>query len=169
MADGFSIRAATEDDLDGIMTVREAVASEGRWIGAEVPLDVEGDREMLRPGRPNTAMFVAVADDTGEVIGNIGLFLPPYRVVDLGMAIVDGWRGRGVGRALLDVGIQWARDQGAHKVALQFWPHNERARRLYESAGFVEEGYLRRHYPRKNGEIWDAVVMGLLLDDMSRK
>jgi RimJ/RimL family protein N-acetyltransferase len=38
------------------------------------------------------------------------------------------------------------------------------ARALYEKYGFVQEGYLRRQYPRKNGEIWDAVVMGLLLD-----
>jgi RimJ/RimL family protein N-acetyltransferase len=164
MGDGFSIRPATEDDLDGLMAVREAVAREGRWIGAEVPLDVEGDRERLRPGQPDTGSFVAVADDTGEVIGNLAIFLPRYLVADLGMAVLEAWRGKGVGRALLDAGIQWARDHGAHKVALQLWPHNERARRLYESAGFVQEGYLRRQYPRKDGDIWDAVVMGLLLD-----
>ena len=165
MAEGYTVRPATEDDLDGIMAVREAVAAEGRWIGAEVPLDVEGDRKMLRPGQPNTGTFVAVADDTGDVIGNVGVYLPPYRVADLGMAIVEEWRGRGVGRALLDAGVAWARDNGAHKVALQVWPHNERALRLYESAGFEREGHLRRHYPRKNGDLWDAVVMGLLLDD----
>jgi hypothetical protein len=29
----------------------------------------------------------------------------------------------------------------------------------------VEEGRLRRHYPRRNGELWDAIVMGLVLDE----
>mgnify|MGYP000948480023 FL=1 len=39
------------------------------------------------------------------------------------------------------------------------------ALRLYEGMGFVQEGYLRRHYPRKTGELWDAVVMGLVLNE----
>jgi RimJ/RimL family protein N-acetyltransferase len=43
------------------------------------------------------------------------------------------------------------------------WPHNDRAIALYEKLGFVEEGRLRRHYRRRNGELWDAVVMGLVL------
>src|SRR5438132_10638636 len=30
--------------------------------------------------------------------------------------------------------------------------------------GFEEEGLLRRQYRRRNGELWDALVMGLLLD-----
>jgi RimJ/RimL family protein N-acetyltransferase len=52
-------------------------------------------------------------------------------------------------------------------VALQVWPHNQAARRLYLRHGFAEEGLLRRHYPRRNGELWDAVVMGLVLDETS--
>ena len=34
---------------------------------------------------------------------------------------------------------------------------------LYRKFGFEQEGYLRSHYRRANGELWDAVVMGLLL------
>jgi hypothetical protein len=26
---------------------------------------------------------------------------------------------------------------------------------------------LRRHYPRRNGQLWDAVIMGLILDKTS--
>lgn len=87
-----------------------------------------------------------------------------YGVADLGMLVADGWRGRGVGSALLVAGIDWARQAGAHKVALQVWPHNQAAIALYEKFGFGREGLLRRHYRRRNGELWDAVVMGLLLD-----
>ena len=136
---------------------------------SELPLDEEGDRQRLRPGRPGTATFVAVADGEagpdGDLIANLGIELAPYGVAHLGMAVADGWRGRGVGRALLGAAIDWARDAGAHKVELQCWPHNDAAIRLYEGMGFVREGYLRRHYPRKTGELWDAVVMGLVLDE----
>jgi RimJ/RimL family protein N-acetyltransferase len=33
--------------------------------------------------------------------------------------------------------------------------------------GFVEEGYLRRHYRRRNGQLCDAVMMALVLDETS--
>ncbi len=52
-------------------------------------------------------------------------------------------------------------------VAAQVWPHNSSAIELYHRAGFVEEGRKRRHYRRRNGEIWDAVLMGRPLVETS--
>jgi N-acetylglucosamine kinase-like BadF-type ATPase len=63
----------------------------------------------------------------------------------------------------LDELVRWAQDHGCHKVSLQVWPHNDAALRLYEKFGFEREGLLRSHYRRRNGELWDAIVMGLLL------
>ncbi|MEL7209199.1 MAG: GNAT family N-acetyltransferase [Actinomycetota bacterium] len=165
MPESVVVRRAVEADLDALMALRRQVAGEGRWIGGELPLDEDGDRAMIRRGidGPDAAQFVAELD--GEIVGNIGMTLPRYRVADLGMLVAEQHRGRGIGSALLEAGIEWARAEGAHKVALQHWPHNEAAHALYLKHGFVQEGHLRRHYPRKNGEIWDAVVMGLLLDD----
>ena len=157
-----TVRNGTLDDQDALMALREAVAAEGRWIGAEVPLDVERDARVHRESIERGTLFVAELD--GELVGMIGLHPEPYGVVDLGMLVKDGLRGQGIGSALLERGIEWSREHGAHKMALQHWPHNEAARALYEKYGFEQEGYLRKHYPRKNGEIWDAVVMGLLLD-----
>jgi len=91
----------------------------------------------------------------------------PYRVAGLGMLVDAGWRGLGVGDALVGAAIDATRDLGAHKLALQVWPHNDVARRLYLRHGLVEEGLLRRHYPRRNGELWDSVIMGLVLDETS--
>jgi RimJ/RimL family protein N-acetyltransferase len=87
--------------------------------------------------------------------------------VDLGMQVADGYRGRGIGTILLGAVTQWARENDAHKVTLQVWPHNDAARHLYERFGFREEGRLRRHYRRRNGELWDAIIMGLVLDETS--
>lgn len=157
------IRRAAAEDWEAWLAVHESVAAEGRWIGAEVPLDLDRVRRMFdeHVGDENKAVFVAEVD--GQVVGNLGIHVLGYGVAEFGMAVLDGFRGQGVGSALLEAGIAFARERGAHKVALQMWPHNEAGRRLYEKFGFVEEGHLRRHYPRRNGEIWDAVVMGLLL------
>jgi RimJ/RimL family protein N-acetyltransferase len=148
------------------MVLREAVAGEGRGIGAELPLDAERDRRVILGSITSDTQqsFVAV-DDDGTVIGNLGIELQGYGVAELGMMVEVAWRGRGVGAALLREGIDWARAVGAHKVALQHWPTNERAAALYEKFGFVEEGRLHRHYRRRSGELWDAVVRGLVLDE----
>ena len=160
-----TIRAETEDDIDGVLDVLEAVAAEGRWIGSEAPIDRAARGESMRSSLGDPSTFAGfVADAEGTVVGSIGLSLAPYGVVDLGMAMLDGYRGCGIGTRLLDLGVGWARQVGAHKMALQVWPHNERAIGLYKKAGFTEEGRLVQHYRRRNGELWDAVVMGLLLD-----
>ena len=93
-------------------------------------------------------------------MGYISVEIASYGVADIGMLVTDGWRGRGLGSALLDAAMEWASGAGAHKVALEVWPHNDAGLALYRRAGFVEEGRKRRHYRRRNGEIWDAVLMG---------
>ena len=102
-------------------------------------------------------------DDSSAVVGNVRIHLESYGVAEFGMAVAAERRGQGIGRALLTTAVDWARQRGAHKVSLQMWPHNAAAQALYEKFGFTVEGRLVRHYPRKNGELWDAVIMGLPL------
>jgi ribosomal protein S18 acetylase RimI-like enzyme len=85
-------------------------------------------------------------------------------VASFGMWVAATDRGRGVGRALVDECLRWSAAVGAHKVTLEAWPHNGAAIALYRSAGFEVEGRRRRHYRRRNGELWDAVIMAKVLD-----
>jgi RimJ/RimL family protein N-acetyltransferase len=159
------VRRATAEDVDGIVDMFVAVVEEGRWLGTQPPVDRDAQRQRFLVADSGMASLVAVVDE--ELVGHAHVDLTPYNVAGLGMMVADGWRGRGVGGALVRGAIAAARELGAHKIALQVWPHNDVARRLYLRHGFVEEGVLRRHYPRRNGELWDAVVMGLVLDETS--
>jgi putative acetyltransferase len=107
--------------------------------------------------------LVAV-DESDRLIGQLDARGRANRPAEIGMAVADGWRGRGVGTALMLACIETARKRGIHKLALNVWPDNDAAIRLYEKLGFEREGLLRGHYRRQNGEWWDAIVMGLLLD-----
>jgi RimJ/RimL family protein N-acetyltransferase len=159
-----TIRPAIEDDIDAMLDVVTSVAAEGRWIATEVPFDRVGRAGNIRAALANAkqcASFVAEVD--GKVVGSINLELAPYGVVGFGVALIDGYRGQGIGSRLLDRGIAWAASAGAHKITLEVWPHNQGAIALYRRAGFVEEGRLIQHYRRRNGEHWDALVMSLLL------
>ena len=80
----------------------------------------------------------------------------------LGMGIERRARRRGFGRALLDTAIAWARAQGLAWLDLGVFAHNEVARALYRSVGFVEIGYAKDQF-RVEGAIIDDVTMTLAL------
>ena len=157
------VRPATDEDLDAAVDLYADVATEGRWIAAEAPVNKLERRATFESSiRKDNAQFF-VADDGGRIVGELGIELASYGVADFGMMVAADARGRGVGSALLSAAIEWARAAGAHKVALQVWPDNQGAIALYRKFGFDQEGHLRRHYRRRNGELWDAVIMGLNL------
>jgi RimJ/RimL family protein N-acetyltransferase len=158
----MEVRPALEQDLDQILDLNEAVASEGRWIATELPFDREARRKRYAASiaADDAEMFVAVLD--GRIVGTLGM--NGLGRTELGMYVASDMRGRGIGRALMGAAIEWARSKGVYKITLDVWPHNEAALRLYRSFGFEEEGYLRSHYRRRSGELWDAVLMGLVLE-----
>jgi len=159
-----AVRPLALDDFDELFELVGAVAAEEKWIGAQPPLDRGVSFTRWRAELEDPAVACFVAESKGRLIGEAKVQLRAG-VGDLGMQVAATDRGHGVGTALLDAIVCWSRAQGAHKIALQVWPHNHPARRLYERLGFVIEGRLRRHYLRKNGELWDAIVMGLVLDN----
>jgi GNAT superfamily N-acetyltransferase len=60
-----------------------------------------------------------------------------------GMWVGPEWRGRGVGAALLDAVIGWARDRGFTRLELSAPAHGTAALALYRAAGFVATGARR--------------------------
>jgi putative acetyltransferase len=161
--EALEVRAAIEGDVEEWLVVFEEVAAEGRWIGAEAPVDRARARRVFdaRLNSEHAATFIAETD--GILVGHLGVDLTAG-VADLGMMVRDRYRGQGVGSRLLEACIDWSRTHGAHKITLSVWPHNERAIRLYKHHGFVVEGRLRRQWRRRNGELWDTLLMGLVLD-----
>lgn len=162
------VRPAAEADFDAWFAIFQAVAAEGRWIGRELPVDQEEQRRwfvsaFVDVGDPDHLSLALLAEVDGQAVGHLGL-QSRRGLGDLGMAVAAGWRGRGVGTALMAAAVEWARVQGLYKLTLQLWPHNRAALRLYQKFGFQEEGHLIRHYRRRNGELWDAIIMGLVLD-----
>jgi putative acetyltransferase len=117
--------------------------------------------ERIGGGLDGDEVHTWVAEVDGRVVGTAGLHRDWGRA-DLFMWVLRDHRGTGIGTALLDATLAWARaDPDVFKVTLQHWPHNVAAHALYRRAGFVQEGYLHAHWRRADGSLWDAVVMGL--------
>lgn len=164
-----TIRAAGEADISDLLDLLEEVAREGRWIATELPFDREARRKRwLEQHIESDKGEFFVAESAGEVVGSGSVHEMFEGVVYLGMTVRSDRRRRGVGTKILKACIDWARDKGAHKVALEVWPDNQAAIALYEKLGFEREGLLRAHYRRKNGELWDSLVMGLRLPENAK-
>lgn len=88
---------------------------------------------------------------------------------NLRMVLRPGHRGRGFGGEAISLVLAHAFAEapeglGLHRVSLDVLSINPRARMLYESLGFVEEGRLRESH--RDGEFWcDAILMAILEDD----
>lgn len=134
-----------------------AVAGERDGIATEPPVDV-GERA-AQFARTIGGSVVAVAGR--EVIGMLHVEASRHGFGEIGMLVERGWRGHGVGSALLLAAISRAREQGLHKLSLEVFAHNTAAIALYRKHGFAEEGRRARHYRRASGELWDSIVMGL--------
>jgi len=155
----FTVRQGRPDDGRQMAELFAAVAQERDGIVTEPPVDVEQRAAAFAASADGSV--VAVAD--GRIIGGLHVEVSRFGFGELGMMVDRGWRGRGVGSALMQAAIDWSRAQGLHKLCLEVFPHNTAGIALYRKAGFTEEGRRVRQYRRASGEQWDTIVMGLIL------
>lgn len=74
----------------------------------------------------------------------------------LRIAVLPQLRGRGLSKKLMDQMVFYSRQKEIKSIFLEVRESNERARNLYKSYGFVEEG-IRKHYYLNPSE--NAVLM----------
>jgi ribosomal protein S18 acetylase RimI-like enzyme len=69
---------------------------------------------------------------------------------EFGVSVVEGWRGRGIGRALIGHLEDWSADHGIERIILVVSEANEGAIRLYHELGYrdYDRGMLKRLTPR---------------------
>lgn len=158
MAD-FLVRPASAADARAMAELMAAVAEERDGIAAEPPVDMER-RAAYFTGSADESV-VAVSHD--RIVGMLHVEVSRHGFGEFGMLVDRDWRGRGVGSALVQAAIDWARGRGLHKLCLEVFAQNTAAIGLYRKFGFVEEGRRRKQYRRASGELWDSIVMGLLL------
>jgi len=165
-----SVRRATPYDANALVELAESVGrEEGRWILGTGPWRAVADeRRYLRTIQryPDAAVFVA--EDGDRIVGRLSLSRDPHpasrHVADLGLMVAASHRRQGVGTALLRQAVAWSRESRIRKLELHVFPWNEPALGLYESFGFVREGYRKRHYER-GSELVDAILMAYFVED----
>lgn len=166
MTTELRVRRAEENDLDAWAQLFADVGGEAMWIGSEQSVRGRWMDERFHDvlGRDDAVTFVAMEGD--ELVGTITVE-DTRGCAELGMMVRDGDRGRGVGSALMEACLAWCFERRAHRLELTVWPHNGAAIALYRKFGLEVEGRQPRRYRRATGELWDAVLMGRVLDTTS--
>jgi RimJ/RimL family protein N-acetyltransferase len=165
-AEGFEVRPARPKDARSFFEMWSAVVAEGRFVRPDEtrrPVRFY-KRTFKRSWSPDRADLVAVGGR--RVVGHLTVVREDSsvcrHVASLGIAVGERWRGRGVGSALMQEAIRWARQMGVEKLALSVYPDNAAAREMYRRFGFVEEGCLTGHSKKAIG-YRDEILMGLWL------
>lgn len=120
-------------------------------IALDLPVIVSMEREIYRTDAwsmgqfkeelavvPRNRYYIVAQNDENEIVGYAGAFSP-----DLGLdadvltlTVAPKYRRQGIGRALLDQLITWAKMRKAPAIFLEVREGNVEASPLYKSAGF---------------------------------
>lgn len=168
----YSIRPCQPDDAAGVLALLASVSRDPvNNIGRE-PDDPmftgEEEREYLaaQAARPDWCGFAAISE-TGDVVGLVTIDgkrrLAMRHCGVLGVSVRADYRGQGMGGALMERAIVWARGSGViTRIELQVLARNTTAIGLYERLGFQLEGRHPRAFYRDGGFL-DDLTMALLL------
>ena len=143
-----------------------------RYLGGgfENPVSLEDAKERIAlqlDGEFTGERFAVSFADTGEYLGECSLLLPDGRAkkAELALVLLPGARGRGYALQALKLLLDYAfLQKGYQRLYLKCAFKNQRAVHLYERAGFVKEGVLRRHLYTDEGPD-DVILYGMLREE----
>jgi ribosomal-protein-alanine N-acetyltransferase len=131
------VRRARISDLDRLIEIEQACFSSDRLSRRSFSRQI---------GSPRSAVFVATAEDRIAGYAMI-LFRSTSAIARLySLAVDPAFRGRSVGRILVDEAERIAIGRGADRLRLEVRLDNMAARSLYVSAGYQEIRDLPRYY-----------------------
>ncbi|HUI57660.1 MAG TPA: GNAT family N-acetyltransferase [Bryobacteraceae bacterium] len=155
------LRSATRDDLPYILTLERKSFEQG-FVGTD---DLSVHESRLSD--PDCRYFVLELDGKRAGYAILRGLASTNGSIEL-KRIVVAQPGRGTGRAalgeILDIAFQ---ELLAHRLWLDVYEDNERARHLYRDMGFAEEGTMRECIRSASG-YRSLVLMSLLEDEYSR-
>lgn len=146
----YQIRKMTEEDLDAVLAIEE--------VSYTTPWQSEHFRNEI--SARYSFPFVAVENE--EVIGYLCLMSLFEEAQILNVATLQSRRGMGVARALIEMAIINAVENGAEVLALEVRASNVPAISLYEKLGFRRSGVRLKYYDG----VEDALLMEKLLKEI---
>lgn len=166
----FVIERSRPEDAAAMLEYLKIIGGEtdNLSMGAEgIPITPEKEEAYIRSivGSTDNAMFTARIGDEIVGIGNIDRYSRRMRHRgSIGISVRRSAWHRGVGTALMETLIAFARENDFEQLELEVRCDNDRAIRLYERFGFRRICVLPA-FLKVNGEDHDCLFMVLRLKD----
>jgi len=165
----LTIAQAALDDAEEIVNFLNVVGGETDFLtfGAhEFPVSVAEEKKTITECLEQKRCLMLVGKIENEIVCQLFLQRSDKprlaHLGDIGISVSKKFWGLSIGRHMLLVAIEWAKNNGVTKLQLQVRTDNERAIQLYKKLGFVIEGTIT--HAIKIGDIYfDEHVMGLKL------
>lgn len=165
--DSTAIRHARPEDAPLLAAAERTIARvPGRLASRPDEIVDDAVRRLIVDLEAQGRGIYLVAERAGAIVGHALLealaLAVTSHVVRLTIAVHEGHQGQGVGRALMNELLRWARSNPrVDKVELQVRSSNDRAIALYRSLGFIEEGRKTRRLKLGPNEYLDDIYMAL--------
>lgn len=161
----FLLRPASSNDANMIQTNIQKVCDEQIYLYTNsFVMTQEWEKVLAKSVDREKGQLLVVAEVNKEVIGHLRLFSPWYgqkgrHVGEIGLSITQSWRERGIGTAMLNYALEWAKISNFIKLIASVFSVNLRALNLFLKFDFFEEGRRTRQLII-NEEYVDEVLLG---------
>jgi len=148
----LTIREAKKEDAVQLLEYVNKIAGETDFFTfgpGEFDLSLEQEEQFIEKHLNSNNKLFVIAQIDQELAGNLGFTggdRPRLRHAgEFGCGVLKEYWGLGIGSGLVENLIDWARSSGIiRKINLKVRLDNERAIKLYERFGFVNEGLISR-------------------------
>lgn len=147
MSDGFNIREATVADASGILACLAAAFEPYRHDYTPAAFaDTTMTPQTISQRFAAMIIFVAVSEE-GRVVGTIACSVMGATEGHLrGMAVLPGWQGCGIAKALLQVAEAELAGRHCSQITLDTTDPLQRAMQFYENHGYRRSGKVADFY-----------------------
>ncbi len=162
------IREAFVEDAERLHDFYKRVTAQTEFLitTPDEVFDVATEKQMIRIYRSQHNRLYLVAFVSSDLVGTLKIAgnrrKRTCHVAELSIAVDKEWRGLGIGSALMEEGLEWARKHGIERIELTVVDSNVRAMRLYEKFGFTVEGIKKKAVKLSDG-YHDVYIMARLL------
>ena len=142
---GAVLRSPGADDAAALIEIMRTCAAETEYViryPEECIMTQQQEAEFIERSNASPYDVMTVCETSGDIAGICSISFERHiktrHRASVAIAIKQKYWGLGIGTAMFSEMIASAREKGVLQLELDYIEGNERARRLYEKAGFME-------------------------------
>ena len=161
------LRSAEEKDAESLLDFLKITAAETPFLlrePDEIALSIEQEQDFIKAKKDSENEILLIAEIEGKHIGNcslmsVGGFRRYRHRCEIAIALYQEYCGLGIGKAMLEMLLDIAKQVGYEQAELEVIANNKSAIALYEKLGFQKYGTIPDNMKYADGSYADAYWM----------